>query len=202
MRKLINATLIIALLASCSSFNNKRLRKKVYKIQKDELIIINGDYECVPFQFYGNHKEPEVINPKRIHYLYNELLNQSATIETLTALDSIEQRSSYVRITYLPNNSSISIQDFENDKLIYQDTIQVTYKKGMLYLKNEYVHRSGIPLLLYTTKVNKVRIGLTENNDLYVQRYYKRDGMIFFHGAGGSSDQAHVFRRIKSSLKP
>lgn len=202
MRKLINATLIIALLASCSSFNNKRLRKKVYKIQKDDLISINGDYECVPFQFYGNHKEPEVINPKRIHYLYNELLNESATVETLTALDSIEQRSSYVRLKYLPKSSSIYIQDFENNRLLYQDTIKVIHKRGMLYLRNEFIQRSGIPLIYYTTQINKVRIGITKDQHLYVQRYNKHDGMIFLYGAGGSSDQAHVFRRIKPSLKP
>lgn len=193
----IISILSVLLLTSCASFSNSKLNHKIERLQESNLIKVNGTYSCVPFKYYHRNDTSQFIDSlSRIHMLHYLLNNQSIPMETKNALDLLESRNSYVSIKYIPELSTITIEDYENNRLISKNSILIKVKKGMLYLQNQNIKRIGIPIIYSVTHIKKLRIGVTPNGNLYVQNYNERSGGILGFAAGGSSDYAHVFKKL------
>lgn len=59
-------------------------------------------------------------------------------------------------------------------------------------------YRKDIPLIYGKTQIHRIRVKLTKDSTLIVQRYFNRSGHVFLMAAGSSSKEQYQFKPINN----
>lgn len=167
--------LFLLTLTSCAFFKSHLISGERKYLKEEDLASLNSSYEVVGFK--GG------ISKRDIH-------------ET-------RENSAY-RLGFSMDTMAFSLKGKRLDiKLLSVDTIQFTFadskgvfarfvipgklKHGCYYLKNTILECHGLPYILGGCNNEKTRIGLTKNNDLFIQNAVDNTGAFLLIFASGYS---------------
>lgn len=197
---LLRLVILYLLVSSCAAgIHSAKLKKNIKKVTDNTANSVSGNYKCNPEKKYNfRYGKLSVVKVNRLqHTLDKMLLNQPLDNEPLNALDLIEQtRDITVHIEVNTKDQVLHITDYHNKASQFTATIPYTVKDGFLYLDNKNIKRKGVPFIFYTYSKSQVRIGLSNDNHLLVQRSLESHGSIFIMSAGSSSDTVYEFERL------
>lgn len=191
MKKLqqIVLAIIIVSFTSCASYSNKISKGNQSKLTKTTIHKIEGVYEYEPFKSMGERGK-----------------------NTYNIDNDVEQLDFYILGTRMPLNPAkhtVTVKVISKDKVsftfkrenkfVFERTIKMKLKSnGFLHLKNRHVKVKGIPLLVGGIMSDKMRIGISEDNDLLLNYAYDNFGSLIFMTAGNSYNRTHFYKKINA----
>lgn len=183
---LFTLSLSLITLTSCVSFDRKLIKNDLTKISVVHQNSIAGKYK---FRGYENssslHSKPD----------------QSIGIARMLDLkDSNLEDCDFLEIKSRTNDNKTFELDFiliKNDSVKHSMKQTATLKNGMLLLKNKSMKCSGIPYFLGGCEISQSRIGLTADNNFFIQNYNENNGsFLFLMWAGYTMNYVEKFQRI------
>lgn len=186
MKKNIIA-LISFIFLSCASFKEKKTAYQ--KINSTNTNILNGTYSIFAskslkddFFYFDNANE-------KFYRKYGR--GNSDTIK----FDTINGGLFKVLIK---NEQEINLEFIRKNKVIKRQTLNYKIMKdGFLYIKNRNTIISGIPYLLGGVDVKKVRLSLTENNDLIIDDIFDSSGaLLLIFGDAKVWENTNIYKKI------
>ncbi|ARN79142.1 hypothetical protein BST97_14755 [Nonlabens spongiae] len=162
MKQLLILASLLFLLNSCASYSRKRNKKYHQKLEQNDLKKLEGIYEIIPNRRY--YKDSIVIFSKnekpyqRLHSAFNFKNVQ------------IDSTARYSFKIFDIDEKSINCSLIENDSILFTKSIAGKLKKnGTFHFKKHEVHVFELPYILGSLEHSKVRIGLTIDNQLFVE---------------------------------
>lgn len=193
--KSITALFVLLGCTSCGTFKTIDIKQDYKSLKKENVTTLNGIYNCTPSTFYYNNRKKETLDVTSLHILDQALLNQPVTFKAGNLLEQFAtDQTSTVRIKVNTITKELLITDLVNGKPQPSFAIPYKEKRGFLYLQNQDLDITGIPVLFGGMIKNKVRIGLTGNNQLFVQHHRSSYGAILVLMMDGrDSDTSYLF---------
>ena len=130
----------------------------------------------------------------------------------VTTKNGIEKNSDILTLLNIVNNKSDSISvrfSSKNELAVTYNGIlgkSTEYFKGKfskrgyfeIYLKKKNIQIPPLfPIIYSKTDINRLRINLTKENTLIIDKYFSRGGNIFLLAAGGSGRFQYYFNRFE-----
>ena len=179
MRKFVGIYFImIVILSSCSGFSNNMLKNDVSVISKENVSGIDGQYESNIYE--GKGEAPAVLSIKN--------LNREGCDRFIIKSVPLDKKDTY----------ELQFKLLKKDTVKYILKYRVYPKNGFLMLDNYSSKCSGIPYLFGSCEKSQSRIGLTKDQNFFIQDYYKSSGgALLFMWTGYTSNSTKKYRRIK-----
>ncbi|WP_298512378.1 hypothetical protein [uncultured Kordia sp.] len=176
---------------SCASYSNKISKKERLKLTKNNIQKIEGVYEYQAFRTFE-------ANRKSMYDVDNDIENLDYYIlGTRLSLNPIKHTVE-VKIV---SKDKISFTFKRNDVFVSERTIKMKLRSnGFLHLKNKHVKVKGIPLLVGGITSDKMRIGISKNDDLLLNYAHDSFGSFIFFVASRGFNRFHFYKRINPSL--
>jgi hypothetical protein len=178
---------------SCASY--ERIYKRMEKVRVTETNIdkITGTYEMFAGLEYNSERGKKTLlkvpDNSKINF-YNDITNKAIKIDS---------NSKYIVKVDCTKNSITFI--FTKDKIVL-DTINLKGKiksNGFYYLDNSKISCHGIPYLFGGCQQLKVRLALSDKDELIVNQAYESSGaFLFFIWAGQQFNTCYFFKKIKT----
>lgn len=187
MKTIFQALSIFLILTSCVSFERKLIKSDFTKISSATEKSIDGKYS---FKGYENSSSLQSKPDQSIGVARMLDLNNS----DLDDCDYLEIKSK----TEDQKNFIIDFIFSKNDAVKHSIQYKATLKNGILLLKNRTRSCSGIPYFLGGCEISQSRIGLTADNNLFIQNYNENNGsFLFLMWAGYTMNYVEKYQRIQ-----
>ena len=174
------STLIFFTLFSCATFSKKVSFDNQIILQKENISKINGLYEIKSLKSIWKFQnlKPEIVENDSINRfpLYITLKTNKEYRNGLT-----QNFENYKVKIEVQDKKNVLISLLDEEKII--DNIKVNYKikkNGYLYLKNNNFKTKWIPGLCGNFELDRIRIGINEENNLIINHSHYIYGAILF----------------------
>lgn len=101
-------------------------------------------------------------------------------------------------ILAITENKELQLTFKDSLNTITTKTFQGRFNKKGLFEINHYKNRVFIPLLYGKTDINRVRIGLTNSNNLFIDHYVSHTGNVFIFSAGRTYRDKSLHKAIRN----
>ena len=186
--KKYNLIIFSVFFISCGVFRDKQ--ENYQKITPENVNILNGNY-LVFAKKKPNEKYPYFDNANEKFYR-----KYGRGVSDTLKFDSISGGNFRVSIL---NKKEINLEFIKNEKIIKNQKFTYKIKEdGFLYIKNRNTIIKGIPFLFGGVDVKKVRIALSENNDLLINDVFDSSGaLLLIFGDAKVWENTNKYKRFK-----
>ena len=193
--------LILISLFGCASFSKREFRKQSVSLKNENLNEINGNFSFYPIKRFGKVFENK--NSSSIEYANSYIGIINGNRSDRQKLDSILKSNSFYSINLkLTNSQKLHISLLENGTEIRDTIFDGKLKNGMFYIDNEFLECKGIPYLFGGCQNNKIRIGLSTNNNLIINEAASHeDALLLIFGTGYKYNATFEYQRINKNGK-
>ena len=166
-------------------------------MKKLVLIVVLSLFSC---QSYKEIKNKElVVFPEELLGEFQSLSNKKKKTDYQVSIQELFD------IRNLDTVVKIRITKKEEIEIQYKNVLggnEIAAFKGK-FKKNYfevYLDKKRIffPPVYCKTNINRLRIGMSKNQDLVINRHYDYSGMVLLFAAGDSDNKQYVFKRNKS----
>lgn len=162
-------------------------------MKKLVIIIAFGLFSCKSYKEIKD-KELVEISPKsfgEFHSISNQKkkTDYQVSIQELFEISNLDE---IVKITISKNNEiEIHYKNVlgGNEVVAFKGKFKKNYFEVFLDKK-----RIFFPPIYCKSNINRLRIGLTQNKDLVINRHYDYSGMVLLFAAGNSDNKQYVFK--------
>jgi len=189
-RKIIIYIILTQNLVSCSIFSSTVIPKDKFPLNNENIDKLSGKYEILSnVEIRENvtlkHSKTENNNTNLFNYISEKTIN----------FDSIKNYS--VDIKVLTKNSLLFTLIFKND-IVEQIEINGELKNnGLFYFKDKVKRCNGIPLIFGRCYIRKIRIGINEKNDLFLNTAMENSGsFLIIFSTGYRSNSTFIYQKI------
>jgi hypothetical protein len=96
-----------------------------------------------------------------------------------------------IAIKMTENKMFLHFNDFNHKEFVLVFHGKLHQKKFVFYTNYKTIN---FPVLLLTKEMERFKIYISENNDLFVEKYNVNEGMLFCFGAGNSYENVYRFK--------
>lgn len=193
--KILKLIILSALLSNCASYCKKEFKNELIAIDKSNLSNLNGTFESRPFRYFGKQSDwtkKDSLKTRKLLGIYEKLQNKSGQYDQPEVLDY-----EYVKMEF-KSNEKLIYELISKDSILKTDTINFKIKNGMIKLKNAFYKCEGIPFLFGGCRNGRVRIGLSDKNNLIINKSYDQYGaLLIVIGAGVNSNSTYEYQKIE-----
>ncbi|MBE0392210.1 hypothetical protein HNQ02_003153 [Flavobacterium sp. 7E] len=179
--------LISILFISCASFGDEK--SKFQKINISNVTTLNGNYSVFAIK-KSNKSYPYFDNANEKFYRkYGRDKSDTIKFDTINGGD--------FKIL-VKNEKEINLEFIANNKILKSQTLKYKIKDdGFLHIKNKNTLIWGIPYLFGGVDVRKVRIALSENNDLIINDVFDSSGaFLLIFGDAKVWERTNKYKRL------
>lgn len=172
--KNIKLILLLLIFTSCASYRRKEFKNELVKIENNEYSSLNGKYESKPFRYFGeqsNLNRTDTLKNKNHLGVYEIIQNKAPYYDKTEILDY-----EYFNFNFKPNGK-LSYDLILNDSIIKKDSVSYKVKNGMIKLKNSFYKCEGVPFLLGGCRNGRIRLGISKNKNLILNKSYDQYGL-------------------------
>lgn len=162
-------------------------------MKKIVIIILLSLVSC---KSYKEIKDHELIIPKtkslgEFHTLSNGKKDKDYQV-SIQGLFNIRNLDSVVKVAINKNNEL----EIHYKNVLGGHEVEVFKGKFKKNYFEVYLDKKRIffPPIYCKNNINRLRIALTQNNDLVINRHYDRSGMFLLFAAGSSGNKQYVFK--------
>jgi hypothetical protein len=130
------------------------------------------------------------------------------TKKHLGVYERIQNKAPYYDKTEILDYEYINLNFKQNGELIYElilnDTVikkdSVSYKltNGMFKLKNSFYKCEGVPFLLGGCRNGRIRLGISNNDNLILNKSYDQYGaLLIVIGAGLNRNSTYEYKKVE-----
>jgi hypothetical protein len=193
--KNIKLILLLFIFTNCASYSRKEFKIELVKIKSIEYLSLNGKYESKPFRFFGeqsNWNTEDSLKTKNLLGVYERIQNKAPYYDKTEILDY-----EFIKLNFKPNGKLL-YELILNDSVIKKDSVNYKVNNGMIKLKNSFYKCEGVPFLLGGCRNGRIRLGISKNNNLILNKSYDQYGaLLIVFGAGLNNNSTYEYRKIE-----
>lgn len=185
--KKYNLILLFLFFVSCGPFRDKQ--ENYQKITPTNVTNLNGNYSVFAM-------EPNKINPYYNNANEKFYRKYGRGVTDTIKFDSISGGNFKISIL---NEKEINFEFIKSNKTLRNQKFKYKIKDdGFLYIKNRNTIIAGIPFLFGGVDVKKVRISLSENNNLLLNDVFDSSGAaLLIFGDAKVWESTNQYKRIQ-----
>ena len=191
----IKLILLLLIFTSCASYSRKEFKNELVKIENSDYSSLSGKYESKPFHYFGKQSDwnkADSLKTKKHLGVYERMQNKAPYYDKTEILDY-----EYIDLNFEPNGELI-YELILNDSVIKKDSVSYKVKNGMIKLKNSFYKCEGVPFLLGGCRNGRIRLGISKNDNLILNKSYDQYGaLLIVIGAGVNSNSTYEYKKIE-----